>query len=214
MPSPFPGMDPWLESPAHWHNVHRALITFIMGELNHNLPEGFAATITARNSKICWIARRIFWRLICFVEAYTRLLWKSPRYLPPTKTSGIISFVCTAPDRESILVAGLLRCENHFPRCLSPSPKPTRMSLWCYKTYSKSATTTARFAGRWSITYPQRHVSNARTPLGRRSYWPTNLAKASWQSLVLGWLSPRERCTITRASCSRGRALSRSPSRT
>ncbi len=45
MPSPFPGMDPWLESPEHWHNVHQILITLIASELNRTLPEGFAATI-------------------------------------------------------------------------------------------------------------------------------------------------------------------------
>ncbi len=27
MPSPFPGMDPWLEHPAHWPDVHRNLIS-------------------------------------------------------------------------------------------------------------------------------------------------------------------------------------------
>ena len=45
MPSPFPGMNPWLESPAHWHNVHRSLIALIYTELNRTLPEGFAATM-------------------------------------------------------------------------------------------------------------------------------------------------------------------------
>lgn len=45
MPSPFPGMDPWLEGPEHWHNVHQILITLIAGELNRTLPEGFAASI-------------------------------------------------------------------------------------------------------------------------------------------------------------------------
>ena len=45
MPSAFPGMDPWLESPEQWHNVHRILITLITVELNRILPEGFAATI-------------------------------------------------------------------------------------------------------------------------------------------------------------------------
>lgn len=38
-------MDPWLESPAQWHNVHRSLITLIYTELNQSLPEGFAATM-------------------------------------------------------------------------------------------------------------------------------------------------------------------------
>ena len=28
MPSPFPGMDPYLEHPALWPSVHQGLITF------------------------------------------------------------------------------------------------------------------------------------------------------------------------------------------
>ena len=38
-------MDPWLESPGQWHNVHLSLITLIYTELNQSLPEGFAATM-------------------------------------------------------------------------------------------------------------------------------------------------------------------------
>ena len=45
MPSPFPGMDPYLEAPEHWHNVHHALIGEIYRRLNADLPEGFAAEI-------------------------------------------------------------------------------------------------------------------------------------------------------------------------
>jgi Protein of unknown function (DUF4058) len=45
MPSPFPGMDPYLEAPEHWHNVHHGLINAIAADLNTNLPEGFAAEI-------------------------------------------------------------------------------------------------------------------------------------------------------------------------
>ena len=29
MPSPFPGMDPFLEVPAQWHGVHNKLITHV-----------------------------------------------------------------------------------------------------------------------------------------------------------------------------------------
>jgi hypothetical protein len=43
MPSPFPGMDPYLESPDFWHNVHKHLIVSIYATLNRDLPEGFAA---------------------------------------------------------------------------------------------------------------------------------------------------------------------------
>jgi hypothetical protein len=45
MPSPFPGMDPHLENPAHWRGVHAALIVAIYEALNAALPDGFLARI-------------------------------------------------------------------------------------------------------------------------------------------------------------------------
>ena len=44
MPSPFPGMDPYLEG-AEWPGVHAAMIVAIQTELNLVLPEGYAARI-------------------------------------------------------------------------------------------------------------------------------------------------------------------------
>ena len=43
MPSPFPGMDPYLEDPRFWPVLHQAIITFIMGDLNACMPPGFDA---------------------------------------------------------------------------------------------------------------------------------------------------------------------------
>ena len=45
MPSPFPGMDPYLETAAGWGGVHSALIYAIQAELNRHLPEGLRAKI-------------------------------------------------------------------------------------------------------------------------------------------------------------------------
>ena len=45
MPSPFPGMDPYLEDPAHWRGVHAALIVACYETLNALLPDGFIARI-------------------------------------------------------------------------------------------------------------------------------------------------------------------------
>ena len=45
MPSPFPGMDPYLESPEHWVGFHNALTVCIAGRLNATLPSGFAARV-------------------------------------------------------------------------------------------------------------------------------------------------------------------------
>jgi hypothetical protein len=44
MPSPFPGMDPYLEDPPHWPGVHLQLISEIQAALNRVLlPRYFAA---------------------------------------------------------------------------------------------------------------------------------------------------------------------------
>ncbi len=45
MPSPFPGMDPYLEDPTRWAGVHLRLIAAIERELNRLLPPPFVAEI-------------------------------------------------------------------------------------------------------------------------------------------------------------------------
>lgn len=45
MPSPFPGMDPYLENPLHWRGLHNRLITFAAESLKTILPPGFIADI-------------------------------------------------------------------------------------------------------------------------------------------------------------------------
>jgi Protein of unknown function (DUF4058) len=43
MPSPFPGMDPYLESPRLFPDLHDSLIIFIKQELQDRLPEAYYA---------------------------------------------------------------------------------------------------------------------------------------------------------------------------
>ncbi len=51
MPSPFPGMDPWLEDPNVFPDLHDTLIVYLREALNATLPPGyFAATTT-----IVWV---------------------------------------------------------------------------------------------------------------------------------------------------------------
>lgn len=45
MPSPFPGMDPYLEQPSGWSSVHLSLIVAIQADLNRVLPAGYVARI-------------------------------------------------------------------------------------------------------------------------------------------------------------------------
>lgn len=48
MPSPFPGMDPFLESPAHWPDLHDRLSARISAILNESLPEPYYAQLANR----------------------------------------------------------------------------------------------------------------------------------------------------------------------
>ena len=48
MPSPFPGMDPYLESPDWFPGLHGSLIIFIKGILQQSLPESYYAESSQR----------------------------------------------------------------------------------------------------------------------------------------------------------------------
>jgi Protein of unknown function (DUF4058) len=48
MPSPFPGMDPYLESPDWFPGLHANLIVFMKGALQRSLPESYYADSSQR----------------------------------------------------------------------------------------------------------------------------------------------------------------------
>lgn len=48
MPGPFPGMDPYLEDPARWPDVHQSLITYIRDALQPHLRPRYLARIGER----------------------------------------------------------------------------------------------------------------------------------------------------------------------
>lgn len=48
MPSRFPGMDPYLESPDIWPDFHHAFASEISAELNGTLPEPYYARLRSR----------------------------------------------------------------------------------------------------------------------------------------------------------------------
>lgn len=48
MPSPFPGMDPYLEASDIWPDFHDALAAQIRGELNRTLPAPYYARLEMR----------------------------------------------------------------------------------------------------------------------------------------------------------------------
>src|SRR6516165_1775376 len=48
MPSPFPGMDPYLETPDLWPDVHHGLISHIQAALNPTLRPRYVARVELR----------------------------------------------------------------------------------------------------------------------------------------------------------------------
>ena len=46
MPSPFPGMDPYLE--AHWGDIHQRLVIYASDELQSHLPSDLRARVEER----------------------------------------------------------------------------------------------------------------------------------------------------------------------
>jgi len=48
MPTPFPGMDPYLEDPSVWEEFHHIFITECMYFLSDRLPDGYIAKIDER----------------------------------------------------------------------------------------------------------------------------------------------------------------------
>ncbi len=45
MPSPFPGMDPYIEPSGYWGDFQGSILSAIRAELNARLPNGYAASI-------------------------------------------------------------------------------------------------------------------------------------------------------------------------
>ena len=48
MPSPFPGMDPYLEEPGLWPDVHHGLISQIQAVLNPSIRPTYVARVELR----------------------------------------------------------------------------------------------------------------------------------------------------------------------
>ena len=48
MPSPFPGMDPYLEEPGLWPDVHLGLISQIQAQLNQRLRPKYHVRVEER----------------------------------------------------------------------------------------------------------------------------------------------------------------------
>ena len=45
MPSPFPGMDPYLEDPAYWSDFHGRFLVYLSDLINERLPDNYEARL-------------------------------------------------------------------------------------------------------------------------------------------------------------------------
>ncbi len=85
MPSPFPGMDPWLEASAVWPDFHDALAGEIRATLNCILPEPYYAQLGARE-ELGIVGHAAGGRIIPDVTVNTSA--KMPRQTTPSTTGG------------------------------------------------------------------------------------------------------------------------------
>jgi hypothetical protein len=68
MPSPFPGMNPYLEQPDVWHEFHEAYCGAIMTELSRSLPEPYYVRGDATTATVVPPARTRFSEADTFTE--------------------------------------------------------------------------------------------------------------------------------------------------
>jgi hypothetical protein len=59
MPSPFPGMDPYLENPSIWMDFHESFITYCRDALNERLPDAYETRIEERINLVELPAERV-----------------------------------------------------------------------------------------------------------------------------------------------------------
>ena len=75
MPSPFPGMNPWMEAPELWPGVHAALISEIRSRLNSVMPTRYFADVEERII-LCDVDDPMIWLIVPDVtvrESYARV---------------------------------------------------------------------------------------------------------------------------------------------
>lgn len=94
MKSPFPGMDPWLEAPDLFPDLHAALIFLMRESLNSSLPEGYAAL----GNYLVWTESR--------ESRVPDVALFGPNTVPPTtgepqKLQGLIALGTEVEERKS-----------------------------------------------------------------------------------------------------------------
>ena len=83
MPSPFPGMDPYLEDPALWSDFHASFITYWRDALADCLPENYEARIDekVRLVEVAPTRRKLIEPDVAAHERYIEILHRPERAL-------------------------------------------------------------------------------------------------------------------------------------
>jgi hypothetical protein len=126
MPSPFPGIDPYLESPDWFPDLHGNLIILMKGALQHSLPESYYA----QSSQRVWLEYSRHHRSNSSVQPTRRTatpggrsFWRNSARLLPAKftwwrsTSSVV--VCTRWP-SSLQSAQRVPCLSDYPSSAAP----------------------------------------------------------------------------------------------
>src|SRR5437667_264154 len=112
MPSPFPGMDPYLEEPGLWPDVHHELISELRAVLNVQLPTKSKAPVdekaTGKSARKSWARPRIGSRWTCCAQASRRFLGNDYHF-------AITQFMSPGPNAGPTSRCGRSSCRRRCP---------------------------------------------------------------------------------------------------
>src|SRR5438445_6150737 len=94
MPSPFPGMDPYLELPRRWLDFHNALAAEIRSMLNGQLDPRYAAWLT---TYVAYEAVEVAWQRTIQPDIFVS---KTP--VPREERSTAVGTLIPAPVRSAV----------------------------------------------------------------------------------------------------------------
>ena len=95
MPSPFPGMDPYLESQRNWSGFHHGLADEISAQLNRSVrPKYYARSVTYATYDVIEVAESVSRTIYPDVS-----VWQRPGNVPPLSGVAVID----PPQTQSIV---------------------------------------------------------------------------------------------------------------
>jgi hypothetical protein len=126
MPSPFPGMDPYLENPTHWRDVHQSFLVEARVAINRVLPAGYVARTEQRVYIVepdrsiypdITVSRRLPTQPSAASTGNTAVIDPSVVYSAPPEeiTESFIEIIALEPQQHVVTVLELLSPGNKVP---------------------------------------------------------------------------------------------------